>query len=142
MNKARLLRLAAFLEYEVPAERFDLSRWSNSRKIMMGECGSVGCAIGWATVLYRDEGLNLIKEFVYGITYPIHVVSGTDCHGEPYTITYEGWDAVSIFFDITFKQSMYLFYIESYKPPYSMANVIKRIREFVHAGQVQEDTSL
>lgn len=64
--KFRMLALATFLD-ELPPDRFDYSKWSYKRDRdgfvrdtnTLGECGTVGCALGWATTmpLFRELGM-------------------------------------------------------------------------------------
>lgn len=68
MNKERLLRLADFLEKEVPAAHFDMTTWVAGLMTSgpdgfkkLGECGTTACAFGWATQIpeFADAGLEL-----------------------------------------------------------------------------------
>lgn len=65
MNKERLLKLADYLE-TVPPEKFDMGTWITGEEIPgksdegnLLECGSAGCALGWATMVpeFREAGL-------------------------------------------------------------------------------------
>lgn len=56
MNRDLLERLAAYLRHDVAAERFNMCVWADGP---LEECGTAGCAGGWATVLFREKGLRL-----------------------------------------------------------------------------------
>jgi hypothetical protein len=56
VHKERLLRLADFLEHELPPEKFsygDVVRGPDMPRKEM-DCGSVACAIGWCPVIFPD----------------------------------------------------------------------------------------
>jgi hypothetical protein len=61
---SNLSKLADFLETEVTDAQFDIS-WhlennenvSINPKDVVPECGTVGCAVGWASSLFYDEAL-------------------------------------------------------------------------------------
>lgn len=59
MNKKRLLKLAEFLENEVPRKRFDMGQWGGHSGFHENKCGSAACALGWATTIpaFRRAGL-------------------------------------------------------------------------------------
>ena len=60
MNTERLLRLADFLEFRVPAPKFDMRTWltvGGKPDELYEECGTSACAAGWACALFKDEGL-------------------------------------------------------------------------------------
>lgn len=68
MRKKMLLKLAKFLREEVPVEDFFIGTWATTkvadgdlphRHPKPGECGTVGCAIGWATVCFPRSRLRL-----------------------------------------------------------------------------------
>lgn len=97
MKAKRLLKLANFLEQEVPKHKFDMAifvsetdegHWPKEA----GHCGTTACAGGWATAVpaFRKRGLKL---------------SGG-------TITYNNlsdYSALSEFFDLSHRQTEYLF---------------------------------
>ncbi|MGH7749129.1 MAG: hypothetical protein ACREQ5_30855, partial [Candidatus Dormibacteria bacterium] len=60
-GNARLLRLADFLENDVPADRFDFAHWVG--KDWAGapdlSCGTSACALGWATTIPEFQALGL-----------------------------------------------------------------------------------
>ena len=48
-----LLKLADFLENQVPAKRFDMGDWASGPDLSTApECGTSACALGWATVAF------------------------------------------------------------------------------------------
>ena len=51
-QKYYLLQVADMVEYELTDEQFDIGMWMN-------ECGTVGCAIGWATKKLPHIGIRL-----------------------------------------------------------------------------------
>lgn len=56
----RLETLATFLETEVPRKFFDMALFGNvDPGQKFGGCGTVGCALGWATAIpsFRKAGL-------------------------------------------------------------------------------------
>lgn len=68
--KDRLLLLADFLD-KLPSERFDYTRWISSgwKGNPDLSCGSVACALGWATTIpeLRAAGLRLVKADQTGV---------------------------------------------------------------------------
>lgn len=70
--KKRLLTLVALLE-KLPPHRFNFNRWASNDKAwdrtkidnseIFKDCGTVGCAMGWATTIphFRKLGLHLYK---------------------------------------------------------------------------------
>lgn len=61
IQRKRLLKLADYIVEQVPKERFNMARFGT----MFGEldeqsCGTAGCALGWATVLFRRIGCTVI----------------------------------------------------------------------------------
>lgn len=60
IQRKRLLKLADFIVERVPKEKFSMSRYGT----MLGNlhttgCGSEGCALGWATTLFRRIGCTI-----------------------------------------------------------------------------------
>lgn len=110
MNTERLLKLAEFLETKVEPGRFDIKCW---RRGDLNECGTAGCAFGWATVCFAADGL---------------VFS----NGEPTFGTAYGFDAADDFFDIDSEESWDLFDSDSYcNEEVSPQMVATRIRQMV-----------
>lgn len=60
--KKRLEALADFL-VTVPASKFDFNRYATGLNLGKPDCGTVGCALGWATTMskFRRLGLRLKK---------------------------------------------------------------------------------
>lgn len=119
MNVKRLLLLADFL-LTVPDSRFCLQSWIatvDGEKIDFNSCGTVACAIGWATTIrsFNEEG------FVLREDVPIWRES-------------EGWYAVSNFFDIKFDDAYELFGDQRYLPNATPTDVSNRIKEFCNAA--------
>lgn len=118
----RLLVLAEFLETKVPSERFDLKGWTNGsgRAVEMGDCGTAGCALGWA---------NAIPEFrTTGFSCP--AFKGPSFAG------LTGFQAARVFFDVphgTDGETRFtdMFMHGSYEHAPSPVEVAARIRAFV-----------
>lgn len=119
MRKDRLLKLSEFLATKTfsESERFSLVDWYNK-----DECGTVGCAIGWATTLFNNEGFTLSHG------------------GNPMYEHYFDWAAVCKFFNINSCCAEYLFL----RKEYSRENinnplaVAARIREFVKEKEAEK----
>ena len=72
MNKERLLKLADFLE-TVPPKRFEMDRFfgwvgkaiweTNTFDDLESDCGTDGCALGWATTIpeFKKAGFKAVK---------------------------------------------------------------------------------
>lgn len=126
MNKKRLLKLADFLENEVPTEQFDMHNWwEEDWWEEEGEevCRTAGCALGWATKIpsFKRAGLHLDKYGDYFVPK----------FGEQ-----EDFDAGADFFGLTEGQAMHLFESStyaSYRP--RPKTVAKRIRKLVESGR-------
>lgn len=56
-QRKRLLKLADFIVDQVPAKKFEMGLYGWSLALSVDECGTAGCAIGWATVLFRKLGV-------------------------------------------------------------------------------------
>lgn len=140
MNKTRLLMLANALEMRVPQDRFDLRGWRRnasapepdphddylgeeiSNERLVSDCGTTGCAVGWACSMreFNDEGL------IWDVA-PIYR------HPNPRAVKIAGYAAVEMFFGIDGIQSQKLFSPDFYSPaertdPLAVSN---RIRAFV-----------
>lgn len=100
MNKERLLRLADFLEKEVPQQRFDMRYiFTNdvySLEDLQHKCGTAACAMGWACVVpeFERDGLSFKRGYYAGRVH----------YGE-----YTDFSAISEFFDISSEHSRHLF---------------------------------
>ena len=113
LGLSRLSTLADFLEEEVPANQFDLGCFRKDN-----QCGTVGCACGWATILFEKNG------FVW---------QKTNCGWG--TIFYKGlhdFEAAQEFFRLEGSESYHLFHPKHYpiKKQYKMY-VVERIRRFI-----------
>ena len=126
----KLLKLAAFLETEVEDDWFDLKKWATAgfpEKV----CGTVACAMGWATVCFPDQGLTLVPH-----KGQPHLLRPCFCLGG---IEYLDLDAAVRFFGIPYQEACWLFFSSCYpmrgmdqdKQEISRTEVIERIREYV-----------
>lgn len=109
----KLNQLADFLE-TIKADRFNMNFWASGQ---LNECGTIGCAVGWATQIFPE--LKLVETHGVGETYLIVCFNGL-----------LGFDALTEFFRITYAQSSYIFdpdYYPSRLVPKDL--VIKHIRE-------------
>lgn len=117
MNRVRLERLVQQLA-NVPADAFDMRRWTDSG----AECGFAGCAVGWATQdpISASEGLHLAMGFLKGL--------------QPVFGDETGWSAVEAFYELDEADAMSLFnpsyYAQGYRP--TTAQVAAKIRAFMH----------
>lgn len=113
MRKDRLLKLANFLE-TLPKEGLDMRKWSEA---MTPSCGYRACAIGWATTIFKDEGFHMEKsDSIYPSFYPV-------CDSN------YGWEAVWVFFDLSWQQAESLFGDHNPDDPKYIAS---HIRDFVN----------
>jgi hypothetical protein len=123
MHKERLLRLADKLEgkgaYEkdgpVPEHKFDIDNWVTGPGYTPLDCGTAGCAIGWALTepWFNEEGLNLDGDS----TAPVY--GGLD-----------GWNAVQAFFGLHSGDAQGLFN-QAWNVTEKPTEVANLIREFV-----------
>ena len=72
-EKERLLKLADFLETEVPHEHFDMGDWGTGNFKQM-KCGSAACALGWGSAVF-PRSLKMVKD-KHGLYDVIHTKSG------------------------------------------------------------------
>lgn len=122
MQKAKLLKLADFLSKQVKPRDFNMNYWCDSRKkIPSPTCGTVACALGWATSCFPRSKLKLKDEGYLDITSLVPV------YGKAVT-----YSAGAKMFGITKREAEYLFHPDNY-PYYSATkrDVVKRIRDFV-----------
>ncbi len=126
MNKERLLKLAEFLK-TVPREKFDMNVWA-SDDATKNNCGTAGCAVGWAATCFKRSGFYLDNSYCEFNHPPI-----------PAYKEFTDWNAVREFFKITLDESYYLFspstYFRGDKKP-SPQTVAKRIQQFVKRGGI------
>jgi hypothetical protein len=120
MKSERLLKLANFLENDVPPPRFKMDEWSDTRDFAPEVCGTAACAIGWATTIpaFRIEGFTGKQSDQANIVYPSYR-------------SYESWEAVEKFFGLGKRKAEYLFDDENYPGAPTPKQVAKRIRKFV-----------
>lgn len=126
-NIRRLEILADWLE-KVPPERFDLSCWivqPTPRDLLRGpsldqNCGTVACALGWATACpaFRKIGLRL---------------GGSRLFSFPEYQGWRGFGAAEILFGIKNEDARSLFDVCGYSEGEHtrLPTVIKRIRAFI-----------
>lgn len=130
MNKKRLSILARYLK-NVPRRKFDMKYWvgnadrSDPTKCLVSpECGTTGCAMGHAATIpsFKRDGLRLKASWEHGKIFP-HYRNN------------EGFGAAADFFDISFRDSCYLFDPDEYDR-YSPTpkHVAKRIEAFIAQG--------
>lgn len=140
MNTQRLQTLATFLR-TVPEEHFDLQSWraSDDHELVSDEalnslqCGTTGCAVGWACTIpeFKAEGLHWDVSDDGTTDYPGY---GKDDTAEYAT----AWEAVEVFFNINYDTADHLFSCGSYDNNNATANeVADRIEEVIAAGGVK-----
>lgn len=104
MNVKRLEELKNLLS-SIPESKFDLGFWIQGFSVegkkteeLLGECGTSGCAVGWACTHkpFNDEGLSYENFHSDGEFIPVY---NDDL----------GWDAVCSFFGISYSLSKLLF---------------------------------
>jgi hypothetical protein len=113
----KLSRLAWYLENKVPPENFDMNYWARviSKRSRLGDCGTVACALGWATTIpeFKSEGLRLCN---LGKIKHVTFCSEIDYY------------AAQRFFGITIYQSNFIFSPGYYhRSTIDVHQVIKRI---------------
>lgn len=123
MNKERLLRLADFLDGLKP-DQFDIRDWVSvvGKDGTVGGCGTVACAIGWATTLpeFREAGLQLKLD--------------TESPGGRIVFRlYTGFHAISEFFNIHSSDALRLFFdsLDADHYPVRPVHVANAIRNYV-----------
>jgi len=87
-GREKLKKLANFLK-NVSQDRFNLSLWA-THEFAEDNCYSQACAIGWASILFPNSGLMIIKN-------------------QPHFRHYTQWEAVSKFFEISINDACKLF---------------------------------
>lgn len=134
MRADRLLKLADFLEI-VREDAFNLSDWkvrdaAKPEGGKPGDCGFIGCAVGWAVHQKMFRGLRFGR--------PI-IESPNDIYYKPSPKAYKnhGWAAVTAVFDIDRYEADHLFDKYEYRDDErTSVNIAKRIRKFVKDKQV------
>jgi hypothetical protein len=111
----RLGRLADFLETQVPESRLNMGHWQSGD--LVNQCGTTGCACGWATTIpeFREAGFTMAD------------------WGEVAYRRVLGYHGASLFFDISYEESLMLFSPTSYprEDETPIDEVVRRIRDFV-----------
>lgn len=134
MNAKRLLKLADFLE-TVPKDNFDMGVVYEDEGMFAGDCapkyprpkkhcGTVACAMGWATAIpsFRRAGLRLYE------TGSI-VLKNSRCDG---VFWCDSFDTAELFFELGSDESRFLFGGSEYGS--TPKQVAKHIRKFVKKG--------
>ena len=138
MNKKRLLRLADFLENNVPIKKFYMGTWASKEDI--NECGTTACAMGWATKIpeFAAAGLYLGKSDA--------VLQGRNPIITPRFAGRASFAAASAFFKITDRAALWLFSDFEYgdndeveREQDTPNDVANRIRKFVQEDGAFDD---
>lgn len=119
----KLERLGQFLRDDIPATRLDMSQWATGD---LGECGTTGCALGWATQLWPND-LHLER---VGRAFDRYDVVCYPEGRDPQV----GTNAAQEFFGLDYKTTCYLFSGSDFgdlDPDEEKAEVIRRIFEVV-----------
>lgn len=124
-----LTKLADGLE-RVPDDRFDLWFYGHNvsgDRMVEDECGSVGCALGWATTILRDdlgEGRLFLDRSLHADDKIVVFETGD--------VRWTGMQAAMKVFEISGSDATRLFMPGSYPLGYrNRENVIARVRELV-----------
>jgi hypothetical protein len=124
MKKTELLMLADFIE-AIPDEGWDFNIWAERPKgtnINLGECGTVGCALGYTAILFPNSF------FLHWRTYGDYDrASVRDYRGEANLY------AASLFFEISQEKVARIFTMDGYHDVEhaSQKMVAENIREIV-----------
>jgi hypothetical protein len=143
MNKERLLRLAEFLEKEVPKDRFYYNHWVGHDWRGMDDlsCGTTACALGWAATIpeFHEAGLRLLKghKRVDGTYYGY--VGVVNAQGTP--ISWDSFNAAMNFFEVPYGMAEFLFVPLSDEDDATAEDVAVKIRWCVNhlVGTERED---
>ena len=95
-GKRRLLKLAEFLENEVEAKRFNMGRWGSGNEEGTPRCGTVACALGWASAVpsLRRAGVRLNR---WGFNEPWRISKTVfDTSPEEFNAIFQPIDAYSL----------------------------------------------
>lgn len=119
MRKNRLRKLAKFLREKVPLKKFDMGEWADL-DFKPNKCGTAACAAGWATTIFRKQGLRLNN--------------GSLGNPRPEYKGDFGIDSLVKFFDLKETQARYLFF-NSYYSKFSATPkiVARRIEDLIKA---------
>ena len=121
MRADRLLKLADFLETSVTDEQFDLSDYWK-----LNTCGSVGCALGWGGVCFKDDPMVELDKNIIGYV------------GDDELVEYSIFNERD-FFGIGYQSAKYLFYGDSsYGWNITRLEEVQLIRSYVQNGGIVE----
>lgn len=126
IGRQRLAKLATFL-YRVPRDRFNMNRWKareyGTLSLNPIECNTQGCAIGWATILFAEDGFCLSTNDGYG---SIPVPNWNGCRN---------WKAIEKFLDLSYEDAFVLFASNDETRHLGPRQVAVRIRKFLKTGR-------
>lgn len=141
MQKAKLLKLANFLQKMPPECRFDMSFWTAHEDEICdphawGEyiknpkhiCQSSACAIGWYCLKVSPRGQLKLKHQIDGGYIPVYK-------------NHKDFKAVAKFFNITQKEADALFSPDSYEDEMDNKEVAKAIKLFVKERKLPSKSS-
>lgn len=113
-QKKRLLKLADFLSRRVPEKHFHMGRWGMSGNLSLRprECNTSGCALGWATVLFKHQGYTMGR-------------------GGPHYCGTWGLSSAVLFFGIPENSVYKLFFSDVFSRGLTAKQVARRIRREV-----------
>ena len=122
IHRERLHQVCRVLRDLPPKKGFSLSYWTSDD--ISGSCGTVACAIGWATYdsWFQRQGFHLLPETFAHAPRP----------------SYKGatnWNAVTKFFGIDKATALDLFSETEYPLGVAKVDVIKRIETFARPQQ-------
>ena len=121
-QRKRLEKLAEFLK-TVPSEKFDMELWMDTKAatarspdpVDANACGTVGCAMGWATTIpsFRKAGLRLfhINDYLGRLSSACHIALVDKKTGH----ISSDFSAAADFFGISISESEKLFSPDHYK---------------------------
>lgn len=116
IGRQRLEKLAKLL-YSVPAEKFCMGSWMSGN---LNRCGSTACAIGWASTIFINDGLLLVRPEYHAVYRP--AFKGVT-----------NWRAVEMFFELPSREAQRLFGPNQEIGPRQVA---KRIKQYLKTGRV------
>lgn len=131
LEHAKRLRLLADRLETVPPDQFDIDMWAGAsprpepgKAPTVGDCGTVACAVGWATTVPELSRAGLRLAWCGVSAYPVY---GGLTDGP----------AVAAFFGLSEQEEEQLFRGESYPPHREVTplGVARRVRAFL-AGEV------
>lgn len=134
-GNANLLKLADFLE-KLPAERFDYKRYASGALNLEPSCGTVGCALGWATAI-PEFGLSLVPGAfdTFGVTCDGKGGNPRDTMGVTFEAAMSVFHVDQVEFDLVFMPAEDTEYwegdVDDYEADASPQYVAAKIRRFV-----------